>query len=349
VAYSVRQSEALPVAETLTGLWRRNLHIPPRIDLTARLRWYYVDAPEGPGRVMLLVATTADGEAVVGCEGIGVRRFAVAGQPGPVRAALLGDLAVDRAHRTLMPALNLVRAGRAAARELPLHYGFPNAAAAPLFERAGYRKLGTVTRWVRVLRHARYVKRVLANRTLARASGALLDAARLAEAAVAAVSSSPLRLERLADVDDRVDRLWDAAHRQWGVIAWRGAAFLRWRFLREPASRCEIVCLCEPRTRELRAYAVLEPDDDVTHIRDFLGVSARDVARLLDEVALRLYRRGAAAMSVSFLGAPRVEALLRSRHFMASPAERVVFADAAPGVTIPAAERWYLTDADEDS
>ena len=184
MAYSVRQSEALPVADTLMGLWRRNLGIRPDIDLSARLRWYYLDGPEGPGRVMLLVATGPEGETVVGCEGIGVRRFAVAGQPGPVRAGLLGDLAVERSHRTLMPALSLVRASRNVARELTMHYGFPNAAAAPLFERIGYRTLGTLTRWVRVIRHGSYIERVLINRMLARVSGALLDGVRLAQAAV---------------------------------------------------------------------------------------------------------------------------------------------------------------------
>lgn len=347
MGYSVLQSDVMPVADVLTGLWRRNLHIPPHVELDARLRWYYLDGPAGPGRVVLLLD---GGQIAVGCEGIGVRRFALAGRRDPVRVALLGDLAVERKHRTLMPALTLVRAGRKAAGEFALHYGFPNAAAAPLYERIGYHKLGTLTRWVRVLRHARYLERVVNSSPLARVGGALLDEALHAAVVVGqAVSGPHLALEPLADADERLDRLWEAAHRQWGVIGWRGAAFVRWRFLRSPGTRCELVALVERRTGVLRAYAVVEPIEGMFHLRDFFGVDLRDVGRLLDLLAPYLYRRGAVAMSVSFLGSPRVAAFLHAHHFRARSSTRTVIVDAPPGTAAARAEEWYLTDADEDS
>src|SRR5262245_13900842 len=308
MAYSVRQSEALPVADTLIELWRRNLDVRPDIDLAARLRWYYRDAPAGPARVMLL---EADG-TVVGCEGIGVRRFFVDGEPVP--AALLGDLAVDRKHRTLMPAMTLMKAARETAREHPLHYGFPNPAAIPLFDRLGYHRLGVLVRWVRVLRYARYIGQLLASPMVARFAGAVLDGAR--QVLASALPASWV-LEPLADVDERLDRLWEDARRQWGVIAWRGTAFLRWRFLRPPGSGCELVALAEPGGSTVRAYAVLEVIDTVCHVRDFLGVTPPDVGHLLDLLAPYLYRRGATAISLSFLGSPRIDAMLRAHHFIA--------------------------------
>jgi hypothetical protein len=230
-----------------------------------------------------------------------------------------------------------------------MHYGFPNAAAAPLFERIGYRTLGTLTRWVRVIRHGSYIERVLINRMLARVSGALLDGVRLAQAAVVKAARGQLVLEPLADADERFDRLWDAAHRQWRVIAWRGAAFVRWRFLRLPGTRCELVALSEPRTGMVRAYAVLDPIESVVHLRDFFGVSLRDLGRLFDLLVPFLYRRGATAISLSFLGSPQVEAMLREHHFFSWKATRPVMVDSAPGAAAPASEDWYLTDADEDT
>jgi hypothetical protein len=345
--YTVRLSEVMPAADALKGLWQRNLHIPPAVDLDARLRWYYLEAPEGAGRVALLV----DGaQEVVGCEAIGVRRFALAGRPEPVRVGLLGDLAVDRRHRTLMPALTLVRAGRTAANQFAFHYGFPNANAAPLYQRLGYRKLGTVTRWVRVLRRGRYVGRVIKNPVVAGLGGALLDGALQLEALLMrALPGPPLELDPLADTDGRLDQLWEIAHRQWGAIGWRGAAQVRWRFLRAPGTRCELMALVEPHTRALRAYAVLEPADSTYHVRDFFGAGLRDVGRLFDLLVAYVHRRGASALSVSFLGAPRVEALLREHRFHPRESTRTVIVDAAPEISVPPADEWYLTDADEDT
>ncbi len=344
--YSVRQRDAAVVADTVTGLWRRNLHFPPEVNLEARLRWYYLDGPAGPGRVMLLT----NEDAVVGCEGIGVRSFACAGRAEPMRVGLLGDLAVERAHRTLMPALTLLRAGRIAAKEFAVHYGFPNAAAAPLYERLGYRKLGTLTRWVRIVRHAGYLRRVVKHALLARVGGAVLDQASQAGALIGRTIAGPyLKLESLADTDERLDRLWQAAHRQWGMIGRRDAAFVRWRFLRAPVSRCELVALIVRQTGTVRAYAVLEPVAGTIHLRDFLGVDLRDVGLLLDLLVPYVHRRGAVAISVSFLGASRVEALLRAHHFHPRESTRPVIVDAAPGVAVMRGESWYLTDADEDT
>jgi len=343
MGYSVKQCEALPVADTLAELWRRNLHIPADIDLQERVRWAYRDGPAGAGRVQLLVAGGPGGEAVVGCAGIVVRQFSVAGRPVPLQAALLGDLAVDRSHRTLLPALTLVRATRATALEQAIVYGYPNATSAPVLQRVGYRKLGTLTRWVRVLRHAPYIEREVKRPWLARAAGALLDGARLLQAAAA---RGPLVLEPLDDVDERLDRMWDEARGPWGVIGRRDAAYLRWRFLHQPGGRYQLIALSERGTRRVRAYAVLEQIEHAFHLRDFFGVSLLDVGALLDRLVPYCYRRGGVSLSVAFLGAPSVERLLREHHFHAREATRTVVVDgeaAAP----PAAE-WYLTDGDED-
>jgi hypothetical protein len=346
MSYSVKQAENISAADAVTGLWRRNLHFAPDVDLDARLRWYYRDGPEGPGQMLLLLA----GETAVGCQGIGVRRFVSAGRPEPMRVALHGDLAIDRKHRTLMPGLTLMRAGREAAGEFAFHYGFPNAAAAPLFGRFGYSKLGMLTRWVRVLRHAHYLERLVKHPLLVRAGGELLDGILQAEAAVTrAIAGRHLALEPLADTDERFDRLWEAAHRQWGMIAWRDAAFLRWRFLRSPGSRCELVALVERPTRRLRAYAVLEPIDGTFHLRDFLAAELHDLGQLIEHLVPYLYRRGAIAISVWFLGAPRVEALLQAHRFHARQSTRTVMIDAAPGAVPAGVEEWYLTDGDEDT
>src|SRR5262249_8644835 len=159
------------------------------------------------------------------------------------------------------------------AKEYAVHYGFPNAAAAPLYERIGYRRLGTITRWVRIVRHAGYVQRVVKSQLLADIGGAVLDRASPAGTLPGrAIAGAHLQLDGLVDADERIDRLWLAAYRQWRMIGKRDAAFLRWRFLRAPGSRSELVALVERQSRVVRAYAVLEPIEGIFYVRDFLGV-----------------------------------------------------------------------------
>jgi len=346
MAYGVKESEASAVAEVLVALWRRNLPVAEG-DVQAKLRWFYLEGPHGPARALVLQDSAG---SPIGCAGIGHRRFSLTDRAELVPAALLADLAVDRAHRSGFPAMTLTRAAREAARRIaPIHYGFPNPSAVGLFERMGYRKLGVMTRWVRILRHAAYVERVLASPILARAAGALVDAARLVELTPARVAALRYRLDHGGPVDARFDRLWDAGRRQYGAIAWRGAEFLRWRFLGAPGARLEIVALVERGGRAVRAYAAVERVETVFHIRDAFGVSLADTGLLLDLLVPDLRAAGGTALSFSFLGSPRVEALLRAHRFQPREATRAVVVDARPGNELPATESWYVTDGDEDN
>lgn len=351
MGYSARQSDVTPIADVLTDLWRRNLPVGTDDDLHAKLRWYYLDGPEGPGQAILLESTGQGGTSIVGCLGIGIRRFSIAGRAEPVRAALLADLVVEKRHRTLLPALVLTRAARAAAHRHPFHYGYPNPSAVGVFERLGYRRLGEMHRWVRILRHASYVERVVPSRVAAAVAGACIDAARLAQAGLGSALGLHTRLIALEQPDERIDHLWEQARSRFGVIGWRNAAFLRWRFFARPNGPMRLFALEERRGRSLAGYAVIEQLGTVIHIRDFLARTDADTARLFDHLAIYAWRRGGTAISVSFLGTPAVEAVLAARAFVRRDDTRTVIFDAAQDASTPAADvkLWYLTDGDEDT
>jgi hypothetical protein len=97
------------------------------------------------------------------------------------------------------------------------------------------------------------------------------------------------------------------------------------------------------------ACAKIEPIGTMFHVRDFLGVCLRDLGRLLDLLVPFLYRRGATAMSLSFLGSRRVETLLRTHLFAPASGKRTVVIDTADGTVLPPVEEWYFTDGDEDT
>src|SRR5262245_45240647 len=154
MAYGVEWVDAPQVRPEHLAVWERNLTLP--VAARDRFDWLYRDNPAGPGRLASLVARSGDdnGPQVVGTAGYGTRRLRVGARAR--RAAVLADLAVDRAHRTAMPALMLARELRSAVlANYDLVYAFPNQQAAPFLLRLGYRALAETRRFVLLFRHGR--------------------------------------------------------------------------------------------------------------------------------------------------------------------------------------------------
>jgi hypothetical protein len=323
------------VRDEIVSLLEANLAVT---ELDARLRWFYQDNPHGPGRVFVL---RADGVAI-GHAGIGVRMFWH--HERPLRAAVFADLAVDRAHRSGFPALALVRAvKRHVAETFELGYGFPNPKAEAIFRHAGCAKLGTMTRYVRVLRSQRYLARQL-SRPLACVVGAIADRTRAGAAQLrAACSARSSRLDWLDDFDPRFDRLFQEART--GYIACdRTAAFLRWRF---SPDRHRIAALVDGA--RLRAYAVVRESGRMAELVDLFGV---ELDALLARIVPVLYRLGYDSTSVRFLGRSRIPKLLAAHGFVTRPPTRMValaLSTTSDSPQLRDAESWYLTDLDEDT
>jgi hypothetical protein len=348
--YGVRPVEDGAGLEALLRLRAANLHTSAAIDPRAQHRWYYEQNPAGPGQALLLMK---DGEAI-GCAGIGTRRFSLAGTP--LRGALLGDFAVDREHRTGLPALVLQRAvARQVQRDHDFAYGFPNAAAVAVFRRVGFQQLGLIRRFVRLLRHGDYLARIAPHPALGRAAALLPDLAFALRDTVRSRRYPPgLALVTLgrAEVDERFDQLFTEQQHHHPMVGQRGAAFLRWRFFDRPGETHEVAALIDrDRGDRLCAYAVLHIDRGRAHLRDLFG---GELALLLQRLAPALRSRGIEAMSVRFLGAGAVARTLLACGFHPREAERaVVVRPGRPGDpgadSLLNPERWYLTDADEDN
>jgi hypothetical protein len=347
--YAADERDLDSVADDLVRLWSANLH-SMGAEAPRKLEWYYRAAPTGPGRAIVLHARSDQGDAIVGCQGIGFRRM-MRGEE-TLRVALLADLSVDRHHRTHFPALTLVRRAHAvAAGAADFQYAFPNRAAVGLFRRLGYHALGEMVRYARVLRFSPYLAPIVRVPPLARMGGALLDAADAALRAPARLrASARFRLELPGEPDERLDALFDEARRQHGVIGDRGRDFLRWRFFARGGGP-ELATLVRRRDGALRAYAVVVRQGDAAQLADFLAASEPELEALLALLLPALRRRGCASASVRFLGTARIPRLLERLRFRRRSAERTIVVDGGREALSPAlrnVESFYLTDADED-
>lgn len=347
--YTVQRTDVRHAGDVILPIWATNLTVDG--DLEQKLRWFYCDGPHGPGDAFLLHA----GEAAkaVGCAGVGVRTLWH--RDRAIRTALFADLAVDRTHRSGFPALALLRAvTRHIDREFELGYGFPNDKASAVYMRAGYRELGVMPRYVRVLQTRGYLER----RTwpaVASVAGALLDLALSARARLRAMRTpGSFDLVWVNDFDTRFDQLWLDARATAPLLCERTSELLRWRFAcRVPGDTYRIATSVEPTTRRLRAYAVIRlTPSGVAEISDLFGAGIADLDTLLSQLVPALAELRCSAVSMRFLGAARIPNLLASHGFSRRVGGRSVVVSL--GVRLREArelrdvESWYLTDLDED-
>lgn len=349
MTYLVRLTDVRDVRDQLLPIWAANLPVEGELD--AKLRWFYCDGPHGPGRAFVAAGPGAD--QLVGSAGLGVRTLWFRGRR--LRAALFADLAVDRAHRSGFPALALVRAVKAHVTEsFDVGYGFPNAKASALYHRAGYRELGEMRRYVRVLRTQNFLERRLQRRLLARVVAALAD--RGLEIVHKVRMFDLTRRYGLAWVsrfDARFDRLWADNHQRLAsVLCERTAHFLNWRFCQQPGRCYRPVTLTELSTGRVRAYAVVRDSGQVAEISDMFG-ALDDLDVLLSRLLPALHDQGFGSVQFRFLGDQAIVSLLTRHGFSRRLDTRMVAATIgarmAHEMALADPSSWYLTDLDEDS
>ena len=351
--YSAEPVDLAAAEGILAGLWPDTLSV--QNDPVGRFKWFYLDNPHGSGVVFLLTCRNGGGSSeIVGSAGAGPRLFSLDGKA--LRACQLVDFATAKRHRTVFPALLLQRTVRAhCKKDFDLLFGFPNTLSEPIFARLGYHKLGTMARFVKVLRYEPYLRSHLPSPALAAPVGSLLDgASRSVEALRARRASADMALEAVQNVDSRFDDLWEGAHRAFPMLGHRGADFLRWRFLARPGYRYEIFALVRKAGRELRAYGVVQDLERRAHIADLFGRTETDVSLLLDLLIPEMRRRGFQAVSFHFLGPDWMRDVLRRHGFRFRDAAQTVFIDLADGFhtedgTLTDPRAWYLTDGDRDT
>jgi hypothetical protein len=342
-AYVAHAGDAGRDRDLVLDLWRGNIGKEQRLE--AKFDWFYLGCPWGVPVLQLLRHEPS--AAWVGVAGAGPRRMFA--RDREASAGILVDLAVTEEHRSLGPALTLQKGLMAAARErFDLLYGFPNPRAAPVFQRAGYGKLGDIVRYARVLRHGEHLGRRIP-RAAARPLGWTLDAASRVRAAFLAARSRALTASWHDALDPRtselVDALWAESDHGVALIAPRTTAMLRWRFDRAPLPKVRYLLLREVDSGPLHAWFACERAGQMLHVRDFWSVdSARGIGARFIEAMLRAARHdGAATVSVEYAGpALRHAAWVR--------------AGFAPRTRRPILGKWtrgaemdlHLTSADED-
>jgi hypothetical protein len=272
------------------------------------------------------------------------------------------DLAVNKDHRFLQPALMLQRAMISSAHAgVRIFYGVPNSAGASVMKYLGYRELCCVHRYAKVLRISHYLRR-------SGESGPLGPSARrIADRGFAALQSigRPPRSGQSAQVlpcfDERFDELWSRMSPELPALTVRDRRFLNWRYYECPLRQYKTLGLLTEDESRLLGYLIYYVEDRSALCADLLAPGGvEDLDALLSSWAALAFGEGLASLSVSCSDDALAARLLRqgfSRRSIA-PANHLVrtrryeqcktlFTHERHSVTQPAvADGWYYTEGD---
>jgi hypothetical protein len=347
--YSVRRARFPQDRLTLIDIWRGNLGDPDQLD--RKYEWFYESSPTGWPLAMLLEfddETHDSGSQPVGVAAAGPRSFQVGNKQ--VDAAVLVDMAVSKQHRTLYPALLLQRTLLAEGLSLtPLLYGFPNRKAAPVFHRAGYRKLGMIVRYVRVLRAGEYLRNSLPN-WIALLVGPSWDLLTSLTARLRFLGAGKLDL-KWGDINEAAVETSSAIEDDMSLLCGdRSDEFLRWRFMSNGKRDFGFVSVSSSANDSNAGYWIVESASSVLHVRDcspclLIGANAGRAWMLFFEQARR---RGFSSVSFECL-APHAFVHRLKRYGMRPRSERPVYGAVRDDyATLVNSSQLYFTGADED-
>jgi Acetyltransferase (GNAT) domain len=291
------------------ALGYRNL--PPAVQGAREARYakYFEDSPLGPPHFWL--AHDSQSDSFVGMSAIFPTQLRVFGELVP--AAVAGEFAVDDGHRGLGPAVPLQRAAVNALGEygLACAFGYPNEHSEPITRRVGYKDLGRLTRYVKVLRSQILVEQYDRGRVAAGVGRVALDPLLSVFSRERLQRRRGFRVERPSAFDDRFSGIWETTWRQGTITSERNPELLNWKYeMGQEGGIYRAFALVGPDD-QVAGYAVYRERNGIRHIIDIVFQPSQDVLdALLAELIRDARRQGAIAISLIHLG---VQGLLTQR------------------------------------
>ncbi len=341
--------------EAIARLWSDNMsdrQIATALD--RRLHWLYDDARAGGVRTWLVKKD--DTNEVVGCASMCPRNVAVDGRT--IRAGLLSDFAIARAHRVAGPAIVLQRklVSDASAMGFDMVFGHPNRNAIPIFRRIGYEQVGTISSWAKPLLSEKHLRKRMhpwMARLLSPAADRILRANDLRLLLRHGVWFRDLVLDR---ADARFDDLWERGKHDKPATVQRSSDYLNWRYADFTTARFHIFAITERTGSRLRGYVIWREHHGLALVADvFWDGGSTVLGALLIRFARHARKHGCESVHLIVLGDRTLLPSLHALQFYpATPDDRPVVAWAGGNppdhlrVLLSDPARWQLFDGDLD-
>ena len=317
----------------------------------AKYDWFYRSNVTSSGRIYLLFNGAQS--SLVGVQGIAPRSWRIASQGTTVKQSQVGlllDIAVDAQHRTLGPALKMIKNALGSEEQnFVIYYAFPNEKSETIFKRIGFKELGQFKRFVKVLRFNKYLQKHV-SQPIANIIAAILNAgAYLKDWFMLFIVRRTFRGELVTRFDKRFDDLWDDSNRTSDIIANRDAKSLQWYFGANPIYDTKTFVAINNADDSYIGYVVFRrtQKNDVI-IYDFFS---RDSGKMLG-VTLLLFvecirKFDAGSITVGCHVSKQIEQQLKKVGFSCRDSRPIIYKVNNPALAIDL-NAIYLTSYDKD-
>ena len=347
--YRVRPADLDTEASLIQALWSQNFVALNEKTGAAKFDAQYRHNPAGKGECLFLEEQAS--ATVIGVQGLIRRRF-VHGADLLV-AGVMADYAVNAPHRSLGPALQLMKSCIAHGRQtLDFLYGFPNPRSQAIFQRAGLLPTGTISRYVKPLRSREFLTRSLSARwrVVLPVLTVLVDVAmRLGETWRQLRYGQQWQWRQCEHFDEEFDRSWLGGERGNMVMGERSRDMLAWRYP-NPAMR-RIAVVRDPKNGEPVGHVIWQRNGLMLSILDvYCRRPDHQLLGLLCGFSRQVRHLPATSLSMEFKGPANLRLALKRAGF--HPREDCPFhaiLGEASSIGELDAEVFYLTSFDRDS
>lgn len=343
-AYAVTEARFRDHAPDILSLWTNGLAGVTPASAHHKLEHGYFANPAGEGRCIVLTTPAVDHPIGVQC--LHIRRFSIDDRTW--QAASLADYVVSAEHRSLGPALQMLKYSVALGLgAYDLVYGMPNKNALAVCKRVGLQHIGLLKRYGRLLK-LRFVFRnnalPLWFKLVAPLGDTLLGGV---DRLLRSVHAPGMSARDIAWPAAEIDTLWQQRPRSL-LLCERTSQTLAWRYGPDPQSHGWHLTLLSRRHQPI-GYVVWRKEQDIALVSDYFCLDpASRLRSILLAFCCHARRHDTCAISLEFLGTPEAETALRQSGFIAKEGGAPVMFQLAPGRPPLTPEQVYFTSFERD-
>lgn len=345
--YFISKADLASSRTVVASLWAQGLEGLVDAVADAKYRHFYLDNPAGAG-ILVLLHQNATG-AAVGVEGLIPRRFHVGDQA--IDVATLADFVVVPEHRSLGPALTLMRSCIATSQDrFAFVYGTPNDKSRAILKRAGVRSLGSLTRYTKLIRSASFLQLRMPGWAVPLAAAAVDVALATGDVVRSWRRGARLRWSEGTSFGPEFDEIWN--RRQTDLVTGeRSSTTLRWRYASNSRPDAWKISLAADSTGTPFGYVVWRQREGIALVSDFFCADIeRAAGDLLQSFAMHVRRFPVHRISLEYFGRPAIANELMLRGFVAREQSTIVVVEHGPASQVPriTPDAVFMTTFDRD-
>jgi predicted N-acetyltransferase YhbS len=321
--YTIIEADLKSDKEEIVNLLLKNM----RGQTQKIYEWNYEMNPYGNALCWLAKHESID--SLVGSAAFFPRKVFLKGKE--INAFITADFVVNEEHRVYGPALKLQRESHSKLKDSGFRflYGVPNKLGSPFFYRIGYKKLGKIETFIKIIKTQRLPRDYLIHSLPSTKTSKLTNLVFTSRISLKVIDfivklRSKERRHKKANkysvetpelFDERFDVFWKKAKDQFNIIGERSSDFLNWRYVKSPLQDYKIFCIKDNK-RNIEGYVVYYFNDNRYYVADMLFLNKNDVLdSLLAEFALFARANEIGAIIIHYLGNSLFENRIKDFNF----------------------------------